>query len=293
MKKILLFLLLGLVAGVLPGQTTLQVVTKNIRKSVDWKPGSAVYINSEKAEIEVTPGAGNTVTVQAELSARHPDLDSARIDLETWKLVVDASGGKINIRAYIGLDAKAPLPTSSLKAKLRITIPAACPVNLSNKFGKAQLEKLNGPVGLSGEFCSFDLVELGGKVDLDSRYGNVEGRNLSGPISLQVKRADIELSDLKNACTVKSEYGKVAVETTRRTGAVTMTTNKSDIRITTDDNPAHNFDVKTTYGDLKVRSKLPFKVTQPDKNTRQALLQRGEGLPTVKIAAQFGQVELN
>jgi DUF4097 and DUF4098 domain-containing protein YvlB len=293
MKKIFIFLVLWVLADALPAQTTLQVVTKNIRKSIEWKSGSTVFINSEKAEIEVTPGAGNTITVQAELSARHPDLDSARTDLEAWKLVVDASGGKVNIRAYIGLDAKAPLPTSSLKAKLRITVPAACPVNLSNKFGKAHLEKLNGPVALSGEFCSFDLVELGGKVELDSRYGNVEGRNLSGPISLQVKRADIELSDLKNSCSVKSEYGKVALEATRRTGAVTMTTNKSEVLVTTDGSTAHNFDVKTTYGALKVRKKLPFKITQPDKNTRQALLKRGEGLPTVKIVANFGQVELN
>jgi len=293
MKKIFFVLLFGLGAGVLAAQTTLQVVTKNIRKSVEWKPGMELFVNSEKAEIEVLPGAGNTVTVQAELSARHPVQDSARIDLEAWKLVVDASGGKINIRAYIGLAAKAPLPNSSLKAKITITVPAACPVNLSNKFGKAYLEKLKGPVVLRGEFCSFDLVELGGKVEVDSRYGNVEGRHLSGPLSMQVKRADIDLSDLTNSCSVKSEYGNVALETTRRTGAVTVQSNKSDVRITIEENPGHNFDVKTTYGDLKVRNALPFKISQPDKNTRQALLRHGEASPLVKIVASFGRVELN
>jgi hypothetical protein len=289
MKFFLFFLLLPLAS---PAQTVLQVVTKNIRKTVPCKPGATLLIHSEKAEIEVLPGTGPTVTVEAELSARHPSLDSARADLEAWKLVVDASGGKIVVRAYIGVDAKAPLPVSGLKAKLRITAPADCPVRLSNSFGKAHLEKRSGPVVLQGEFCAFQLEELDGTVELESRYGKVEGRQLSGPVSMQVKRADIELSGIANSCAVKSEYGQVALETSRRTGAVTLQGEKSDIRITTTDPAAHNFEVKTTHGDLKLRHPMPFTISQPDKNTRQALLQRDQSLPLVKIVAHFGSVDI-
>lgn len=286
------FLLLFLLPCALPAQTVLQVVTKNIRKTVPCKPGATLLIHSEKAEIEVLPGAGSTVTVEAELSARHPVLDSARADLEAWKLVVDAAGGKIAVRAYIGVDAQAPLPVSSLKAKLRITAPADCPVRLSNSFGKAYLEKRKGPVVLQGEFCAFQLAELDGRVELESRYGKVEGRQLSGPVLMQVKRADIELSGLSNSCAVKSAYGHVALETSRRTGSVTMQGEKSDIQITTTDPAAHNFEVKTTNGALNLRHPLPFTVSQPDKNTRQALLQGDQSLPLVKIIANSGSVDI-
>ena len=285
------FLLLFLLPYALPAQTVLQVATKNIRKTVPCKPGATLLIHSEKAEIEVLPGAGPTVTVEAELSARHPVLDSARTDLEAWKLVVDATGGKIAVRAYIGVDAKASLPVSSLKAKLRITAPADCPVRLSNSFGKAYLEKRKGPVVLQGEFCAFQLEELHGKVELESRYGKVEGRQLSGPVSMQVKRADIELSGLANSCSVKSEYGQVALETSRFTGAVTMQGEKSDIRIKTTDPAAHNFEIRATNGALNLRHPLPFTVSQPDKTTRQALLQRDKSLPLVKIIANSGSVD--
>jgi hypothetical protein len=286
------FLLLFLLPYALPAQTVLQVATKNIRKTIPCKPGATLLIHAEKAEIEVLPGAGSTVTVEAELSARHPVLDSARTDLEAWKLVVDATGGKIAVRAYIGVDAKASLPVSSLKAKLRITAPADCPVRLSNSFGKAYLEKRKGPVVLQGEFCAFQLAELDGKVELESRYGKVEGRQLSGPVLMQVKRADIELSGLSNSCAVKSEYGHVALETSRLTGAVTMQGEKSDIRITTADPAAHNFEIRATNGALNLRHPLPFTVSQPDKNTRQALLQRNKSLPLVKIIANSGSVDI-
>ena len=294
MKHILLptVLLLGL-ASALSAQTTLQVATKTIRKTVPWKPGYEISINCEKAEVEVVPSGENSIRISAELSARHPRLDSADYDLKAWQFVVSTIGKKIYIRAYIGLKSGEPAPHSSLKAVLKLSVPASCPVDVSNKFGKAHLEKLDGAVALHGEFCSFQLVQLSGKIDLESRFGDVEGRQLSGPVQMQVKRADIELSGLTNSCQLKSEYGQVKLETSERTGDVTVVSTKSDVHLRSTGLLLHNYDLRNTYGTVSVDSNLPFKYANPDKNTHQASFKKANSKKNIRVEAQFGSIQLD
>lgn len=288
----LLGLLTGL-TGALHAQTTLQVATKNIRKTVAWKPGFEVWINCEKAEVEVVPSGENTIHIAAELSARHPSLDSANIDLKAWQFVVNTVGKKIYVRAYIGLKPGDPAPHASLKAVLKLRVPGNCPVDVSNKFGKAHLEKLNGAIGLHGEFCSFDLVQLGGKIDLESRFGNVYGRQLSGPVQMQVKRGDIALSGLRNSCRLKSEYGQVDLETTDQTGDVSVVSTKSDIHLRAAGPLRHSYHLQNTYGVVSTDPDMPFQYSNPDKNTRQALFKNIQSNKSIRVEAQFGRIQLH
>jgi len=290
---LLLFGLLTGLAGALHAQTTLQVATRNIRKTVAWKPGLEVWINCEKAEVEVVPASGASIQISAELSARHPSADSAATDLKAWQFVVSTVGKKIYVRAYIGLKPGDFAPRSSLKAVLKLSVPGNCPVDVSNKFGKAHLEKLNGGVGLHGEFCSFELVQLGGKVDLESRFGNVEGRNLAGPVNMQVKRADIALSGLRNSCHLKSEYGQVTLETTDQTGDVSVVSTKSDITLRAAGPLRHSYYLRNTYGVVSIDQDLPFQYSNPDKNTRQASYKSINSNKLIQVDAQFGRIQLH
>jgi hypothetical protein len=292
LQKILIWALFLSAAEHSYAQTTLKVVTKNIQKTVNWKAGQEVWVNSEKAEIEIAPTNDNTIRIQAELSTKHPNPDSARLDLEAWQFVVSTIGKKIYIRAYIGVTSGKALPTSNFKASLKITLPAACPVNLANKYGKAHLEKLDGAISLSGEFCQFKLEYLKGKVDVNSRYGNVEGRHLSGPLEVQIKRADVFLSGTSNSCNLTSEYGKVTMETSAQTGNVAIVSNKSEVTLVPGPNNQHNFDLKNTYGSLSIQKNLPFVVENPDKNTHLATLKKNGQQREIKVNAVFGQLTI-
>ena len=283
--KLLLFGCL-LMAGWLKAQTTLQVVTLTQQKTASWKPGYVVEINGEKAEVVVEPATGNTITVRAELSAKHPNLDLAKADVKAWKLVVSTVGKKIYIRVYIGLPAGKPLPESNLKAKITVQIPAQCPVKLYNKFGQATLDRLQGPVALSGEFCAFTLTNLSGKIDVDSRYGNVDGHHLDGPVHIQSKRADVSLADIGGDCRVTSEYGAVRVNTGAKTGNLTVDATKSDIVLDVPAQPWHSFDLKAGYGQVLVPKNLPFTI----ENAQAATWQQGQNRPQVRVSTSFGKI---
>lgn len=286
MKFNTLLLVTLLVAVQAHAQTTLQVVTQTVQKTVKWKPGYEVEINGEKAEVLVEPASGNTINVRAELSAKHPVLDSASADVKAWKFVVSTVGKKIYIRAYIGLPAGKPLPVSNLKAKITVSLPPQCPVNLRNKFGQARLDGLQGAVALSGEFCAFTLSNLSGKVQIDSRYGDVTGQNLGGPVQVDARRADVSLSNLRQACRVHSEYGAVRVDAGRDSGSLTVNATKSDVTINVPAQPRHNFTLNAQYGQVQVAKNLPFK----SENAGKASWQQGQGRPEINVTTTFGKI---
>jgi hypothetical protein len=288
-KTLLLALLLLSAAGA-AAQTTLQVVTQTTQKNLRWKPGTEVEIICEKAEVEVEATEQQQVTVSADLSARHPRLDSAQADVKAWKLVTSALGKKIYIRAYIGVSAGQPPPGSHLKARIRVQVPKGCPVTLNNKFGKARLENISGALRLTGEFCAFTLRDVQGSVRVQSSYGNVDGSRIGGPVEVQSKRSDVSLSGLRSHCTVRSEYGTVTLEASAQTGNLSVQATKCDVTVDAPDPPRHNFQLRTSYGELHTPAQLRFDTGGSSGNTRQASLRQGADKPQVNIETNFGKI---
>ncbi|MBK7936465.1 MAG: DUF4097 family beta strand repeat protein [Lewinellaceae bacterium] len=293
MKPYLILFALLLAAGGTAAQTTLQVVTKTVQKTLKWKPGNTLEIICEKADVEVeaAPPGEKTVTVTADLSARHPKIDSAKADLGAWKFVTSTIGKKMFIRAYVGIPAGTPLPVSNLKAKIKVLVPADCPTTLSNKFGSARLEKITAAVALTGEFCSFNLVQLGGKVQVDSRYGNVEGDQLSGPVVVQAKRADVSLTGIRNDCTVQSEYGAVNVEAGIHTKNLTVRASKGDVTVAAALPYRHNFDLHANHGAVTtpLALRLDAGATGDDQ---QASLHQNDQYPLILIETTLGNITI-
>jgi len=287
MKSLLLFMLLC-AAGGLTAQTTLQVATRNIRKTVAWKPGYELVINGEKAEVQVVAVDTSAVIVTAELSAKHPSLDTAGNDLNAWQFVVSTAGKKIYIRAYIGLPNGKKLPVSNMKAKIIVLAPKTCPVNLSNKFGKARLEQLQGAIALTGEFCSFQLVGLGGDVDINSQYGNIDGRQLGGKIDIQSKRADIRLEGIRADCNIRAEYGQMVLNAPDMSGNLHVVGNKSDVTLEVPAVATHNISLHSAYGSVDVPPEFDTSASAVD-NPR-ASLNRTSGAPTITVETTFGKI---
>lgn len=290
MKYVIPLLLGALLPLCAASQTTLQVVTKTVVKNVGWKPGYQLEIVGENAEVIVRPGTGTGIRVQAELSARHPALDTAKLDLEAWKLVVSTLGKKVYVRAYVGVAAGKPTPTSNMKAKIIIQAPAACPVSLSNKYGKAHLESLEGPVALRGEFCSFTLTALNGPVSLDTQYGDVEASNMNGKLDIQSKRADVSVSELRADCAVRSEYGHVRLTPGAHSGNIWVKGSKSDVTVELPIPVHHNVYLTAEYG--KLYAPDTFQRQKADDHTQQAVLKPQAARAILTIETALGNITI-
>lgn len=289
-KNILLVWLFGVATLSGAQTTTLQVVTNTLVQSVPWKPGMSLEINSEKAEIEVKPGTGNAILVKTELSARHPQLDSAKTDLKAWKWVVNTFNKKIFLRAYVGVVAGKRLPTSNMRAKIVVEVPEACPVTLLNKFGKAVLQGLSAPVALSGEFCDFRLVQLNGPVDVDSRFGDVTAQAISGKMNVQCRRATVNLREMRADCAVRSEYGTVNVAPDAQTGNVWVRGEKSNVVMQLAPSAAHQIYLTAEYG--QVKAPATFQQSQPNDHSQKATRSTAANQPTLTVETAFGNISV-
>ncbi len=292
MKKTLLIILLmtGWGLGHALAQTTLQVVSKNIEKTLPWKPGMELIVNGEKADVTVTPSDSALISVQAELSAKHPSLDTAQTDVESWQFIVSTVGKKIYLRSYVGVKAGKRAPVSNMKARILIRTPRSCPVNLSNSFGRAKLERLDGAVVLSGYFCRFELQSLGGELHISSEHGPVEGRDLKGSVGIKGKRADVSLQNTTGDCAIEAEYGKVKISTDQETGNVRIAGQMTDVTLHTPDSITHNYRLKTRYGSLQVPDKFD-KSGSTDKE-RNATYTAQNNKATIEVETSFGTIKI-
>lgn len=283
-------LLAGCSLGRAPAQTTLQVVSQNIEKTVPWKPGMELVVNGEKADVTVVPTDSAVIRVSAELSAKHPSLDTAQRDVNTWQFVVSTVGNKIYLRTYVGVPAGKRAPVSNMRAHILISAPKQCPVNLSNKFGRAKLEHLDAPVALSGYFCRFDLYALGGALHIESEHGSVEGRDLKGPVDIKGKRADVTLQQTAGDCAIQTEYGTVHFSTDQQTGNVRIAGQMTNITVTSRDADTHHYRLKTRYGNLEVPDRFD-KSGSTDKELH-ASYQAKPDSPTIEVETSFGRIKI-
>jgi hypothetical protein len=292
MKKILLIVLLLAGCGVsrLLAQVTLQVVSKNVEKTVPWKPGMELIVNGEKADVTVVPTDSAAISVSAELSAKHPSLDTAQTDLNTWQLVVNTVGKRIYIRTYVGVQAGKRAPVSNMRAQIKIKVPRPCAVNLSNRFGKARLEHLDGPVALSGYFCRFDLFALNGELQVESEHGSVEGKELNGTVDIKGKRADVTLQHTAGNCSLQTEYGSIHFFTDQQSGNLRIAAQMTDITLSGLEANSHNYRLKTRYGNLDVPDKFD-KSGSTDKE-RTAIYQVKPDSLSIEVETSFGHIKV-
>ena len=87
----IMILILALFAGNREAysQTKVQVITQKQAKTFKWKPGQALEIIGERAEIYCTTHDLNTITIEVELIAKHKDKSVAEKDLKKLQLMMD------------------------------------------------------------------------------------------------------------------------------------------------------------------------------------------------------------
>jgi hypothetical protein len=294
MKQCLLLVGLWLaLVGLLPAQTTLQVVSKNIRKTVDWRPDMTLVINCEKADIVVEPVDSGFVQVQAELSARHPSLDTATADLDTWQWVLDRVGKKLYIRAYIGVPSGRHPPASSMRARVVIRAPRSCALELTNKYGKARLDNWTGGVVLNGTFCHFELRDLSGHLRLESQYSDLRATDLRGEVSVEAKRSDLHFDDLHAHCRIRAEYGSVTVSPAPDLAQLAIEANKSAIILLRTAELPHAITATTQNGHITAPTEFDKQSPTDQSQSAYRPASSSPSPPPIKVSTSFADIILS
>ncbi|MEM6769479.1 MAG: hypothetical protein AAF597_02745, partial [Bacteroidota bacterium] len=141
-----------------------EVVTKTIEDTYRYTPGRELAVEGEKAEIFVETWAKQEIHVKVVMTARHPRLEDAKVDVDNLEYIVDDTGQKIFLKNRI----KDPnhKPRSEITVHYYITLPEECPVYLKSHFGGATISNLRNQLRINGEFSAINIDNVQGILDI-------------------------------------------------------------------------------------------------------------------------------
>lgn len=292
-RKLCLLALVWIAMGeYVSAQDKLQVVQKRVEKTLSWSPGQEVNIKGEKAEVLIEAWNKDEIHIVFELMAKHPQRERAERELEQMGYLAETQGNRIFIRNFI-IDAEdGTKPASLLKARILITLPEKCPVNLSNHIGEANIKDLINGFNITSEFCKITLYDVAGKIDIDTRFGDIAGTQLNGRVNIVANRSDIMLQQIRGIYDIKAKYGIINIHADDPLTELNIEAEKSNVFLFTPKGNVYDYSLTSHFGNIFVPSNMDFDFTEIGKNLQRAILRANNELASVsiKIRVNFGDI---
>jgi hypothetical protein len=270
-------------------QQVLQVATKAIEKTVSAKSIRTLYIQAEKADIELVAWDKPDISVILELSARHPDKAIATRDLGKVQYITDRSGKDYFLRNYILLKAGESKPLSNIKARYVIHLPATCSVDLKNTFGTIQMKGLTNNLKLDADFCTTSMVNIQGKGVLETSFGELKATEIVGNFSFSSDHTNISLESIGGAIRMNTLYGNVEIAPSPGLTSLAIHSKKAVVTMVTKNWQHFDYDISSAYTAMKLPNGFKWKRNTPD--FKDAFYSKNQ-LANIQISAEFGNLTI-
>ncbi|MEM8584460.1 MAG: DUF4097 family beta strand repeat-containing protein [Bacteroidota bacterium] len=294
MSRILLFLfVLPQVGGMLLAQEDLiqdlQVVTKTIEDTYAYHPGVDVAVEGEKAEIFVETWDRDEINVRLEMVAKHPQIETAREEIENLIFITSREGDRIYLRNKRVDPSKRP--ESELYVYYYITLPEECPVYLKSHFGAANISNLRNRLRIFGEYTQININNVEGMMDINTRFGDILGERLDGNVFITARRSDVELYDIGGNFTINSQYGELRVSPNSQLADLQINADRSDVYLIDPEGRPLSYNLSSTYGEMVLPDEVPVTELESNDGVQRVRIESGREIHgEIKVSVSFGSL---
>lgn len=289
--RIFIFLVLG--SSFSFGQTTVQVVTKKIEKTFNYREGIEVNIEGEKAEVNIETWDQPQIQVVLEIISKHPSLETAEADLDRVRYLTERVKNKIYLRNYTATEEGQAAPESSLGAKYTITLPSDCPVYLKNYFGLANISNLSNSLRINSQFAEIGLNNIQGELDVRTRFGDLTGNKIDGNVSINARRSNLFLDEIKGTFNIQSHYGIVEIFADNNLLDLQLDANKSDVFLYSPDPGIFSYNLEAQQASLNLPNNLAFKYEEDMPNLKKVNYRpKQEVFANIAITIRLGDLKI-
>ncbi len=284
---IAVFSFLVLISFQAQAQTVLGVVSKAVEKEFPFKIGQMVVVEGERAEIKIETWEKNTISVKLTLIAKHPQKATAEKELKSFDFSFEDKGDKLVLRNYYANSTKA---TSELSAVYTVIVPTECPVQMSNYFGKTDVQDLSNSFEIDSKFGPVAMTNLSGIIDVSSRFGDIFGDFLSGKVKIESHRSNITLKHLEGSFDINSKYGIIKIFADNKIIDLNIEAEKSDVYLFNPDPSEFGYDLLAHFGDITVPEDLKINFVEKNDKMSHAVRAPGTQFPGVFVKITFGDI---
>ncbi len=272
-------------------QTTLQVATKNVVRTLPYKPGYELSIDGEKADVIIQAGANSVVKVMAEITSKNPNLAEAQKDLEQVQFDAEVVGKQVILRNFTKPFSNGQKPKSNLAVSYRIYVPSECAVQLKNKFGKASISNLFNLFQSKTEFCNVTLQNIKGKINIDTKFGDITGKQLSGDVRIKAHRSNLSLSQLKGNYNINIDHGNANIVADIAQINLNLYGENSNV-IFAPHGRSYNYDLSAKGGEISLPQNLSFSINDNGSNGKSAYFKPQNTQQVITIKVNMGSVKV-
>ncbi|MCF0060221.1 DUF4097 domain-containing protein [Dyadobacter chenwenxiniae] len=270
-------------------QTTLQVASKTIEKTIGLPAVQTLHISAEKGDVEIIAWDKPEMSVKLQLSARHTERTTAASDLSKVKYIAERSGRDYYLRNYISLAEGESKPVSNIKARYTIYVPSSISVNVTNTFGTIKMKGLTKKLHLKADFCTTTIADLKGTIDLQTTFGELEGTALAGAISFSGDHTNLRLDHVSGTLKVDASYGNVEIMPTNGLSRLTIHSKKSEVTLSAKNWRLFNYTVNGAYTSMKLPNGFKWKHNTAD--FKDAFFSNDQ-FASVQISTEFGKLTI-
>lgn len=273
-------------------QVKVQVVSQKISKSLDWKPGMTLLLHAERAEIFCSTHPFNTIDFEVVFIVKHENKIVAEADLKKMKWLNEVINKKVFLRNYIELARNESKPESDIKAVYHIKVPENCAVDISNYFGKIEVNNLSFKLNINSEFGKIDLRNIGGKATIRTTFGDISARGINGDMHIESNRSDINIHNIAGDLDMHSNLAEIILSGIDDIVEIKIDADKSKVNIRAGDFNRFFFKLDITKAELKKPDGMMLDFTKNEKETIKAGFNKSEDFPQIDIKLNIGTLTI-
>jgi hypothetical protein len=253
--KIILFsLLVYFMQANIFSQTKIQVVTRTIQKSFEYKPGYTIDIKGEKANIQIRKSDDKSIKVKIFLISKNPSRNIAESDLKYCNYKIIEVDKLIKILNFFNTESGFKDIGSNLSARIEIEVPSGISIKIKNIYGAIELNNIDCKCNIIADFGLVRFSGISGILNINSNCSDINGINSNTSINITAQNADIEMNNINSPTKIRNQYGKIEL-TDAKTETI-IDAEMTAITIIAGDLKSYSFELNSLNGDINVPVEL-------------------------------------
>lgn len=289
-KFILLFFIL-IMANTAIAQTTLEVVTKTIEKSIAFKPGENILLLGENATINISTWAKDEVKIKIKLISKNRIKNVAVADQANIKHLIEKKGSTVYLRNYFVVQQSGS-SGSILKVEYELTVPSKSNCVIKNSLGNITIDGVEGKMDIEEKFGNLNLTNCKGNISVKLNLGDMKADNLSGVISLLGTSANFNIINLSGQNTFDISNGDLFVQPLASISTLNVKAKNGEVTCSSKSITEFGYDFSSSYGEVKTPEFFKTKVKSEKTKTTFVYLEGISKKPILKIKVEFGNINL-